>query len=75
MMSLSNPIQNENYFVFPFQLMKALPNLQEKNKERPLCFPYSVKARALVLAHCQRLDLPPDSLEMGKTFLSALFRN
>ncbi|XP_041351703.1 translocation protein SEC63 homolog [Gigantopelta aegis] len=62
---MERPSDNEEIPI----LMKALPNLQEKNKERPLCFPYSVKARALVLAHCQRLDLPPDSLEMDKQYI------
>ena len=45
--------------------MKQLPNLDEKNKERPLCFGYSVKARALLHAHFARLPLPPNSLEEG----------
>ena len=46
--------------------MRELPQLNEKNKERPLCFPYSVKARALIHAHLSRLDLPPDTLRTGK---------
>ena len=45
--------------------MKRLQNVDEKNKEKPLCFPYSVKARALLLAHFKRLDLPPNTLEVG----------
>ncbi|RWS25690.1 translocation protein SEC63-like protein [Leptotrombidium deliense] len=48
------------------QLIKELPNLGEKNKERPLCFPYSVKARALLYAHLSRLKLPPNTLEVDK---------
>lgn len=47
------------------QLMKQLPNLDEKNKERPLCFTYSVKARALLHAHFARLELPPNTLQLG----------
>ena len=47
------------------QLMKELPNLQEKNKEPPLCSPYSVKARALLHAHFSRLDLPLKTLDIG----------
>lgn len=50
---------------FFLQLIKRLPNLDEKNKEKPLCYPYSVKARALLHAHFQRLDLPPDTLAVG----------
>lgn len=48
------------------QLIKHLPNLDEKNKDKPLCYPYSVKARALLHAHFQRLDLPPDTLAIGR---------
>ncbi len=47
------------------QLMKNLPNLQEKNREPPLCYPYSVKARALIHAHLSRLDLPENTLLKG----------
>ena len=50
-----------------FQLMKQLPNLDEKNKERPLCFAYSIKARAMLHAHFARLELPPNSLELGRS--------
>ena len=45
------------------QLMKRLPQLNEKNKERPLCFIYSIKARALLHAHLTRMNLPPQTLE------------
>ncbi|XP_048767691.1 translocation protein SEC63 homolog [Ostrea edulis] len=50
-------------------LIKRLPNLDEKNKEKPLCYPYSVKARALLHAHFQRLDLPPDTLAVDQVFV------
>ena len=46
--------------------MKMLPNLDEKNKEKPLCFVYSVKTRALLHAHFSRLELPPNSLDIGR---------
>ncbi|XP_076062553.1 translocation protein Sec63 isoform X2 [Oratosquilla oratoria] len=39
-------------------LIKQLPNLGEKNKERPLCFAYSIKARALLHAHLSRMMRP-----------------
>lgn len=51
------------------QLMKELPNLGEKNKERPLCFGYSIKARALLHAHLSRMKLPPNSLEIDKLYV------
>jgi len=44
------------------QLMRELPHLNEQNKEVPLCYPYSVKARALIHAHLSRLALPPNTL-------------
>lgn len=44
-------------------LMRELPHLNEKNKEKPLCFPYSVKARALLHAHFSRIGLPADTLQ------------
>lgn len=50
-------------------LMKQLPNLDEKNKERPLCFGYSVKARALLHAHFARLHLPPNSLAEDQRYM------
>lgn len=50
-------------------LIKHLPNLDEKNKDKPLCYPYSVKARALLHAHFQRLDLPPDTLAIDQAYI------
>ncbi|RUS73201.1 hypothetical protein EGW08_019047 [Elysia chlorotica] len=50
-------------------LIKQLQNVQEKNRERPLCFAYSVKARALMLAHFQRIPLNPDTLELDQKYL------
>jgi len=50
-------------------LIKRLPNLSENNKERPLCFEYSVKARCLLHAHLTRLPLPPSTLEIDRQFV------
>ena len=47
--------------------MRDLPNLGDKNKEAPLCYPYSIKARALIHAHLSRLELPRLTLKAGKT--------
>ncbi|KAJ8315346.1 hypothetical protein KUTeg_007496 [Tegillarca granosa] len=44
----------------------------QKNKEKPLCFPYSVKARALLHAHFMRLDLPPNTLEIAIRYMPRL---
>lgn len=48
------------------QLMRDLSNLGDKNKEPPLCYPYSIKARALIHAHLSRLELPRLTLKSGK---------
>lgn len=45
------------------ELMRDLTNLGDKNKEPPLCYPYSIKARALIHAHLSRLELPRDTLK------------
>ena len=47
------------------QLIKILGNVQEKYRERPLCFPYSVKARVLLHAHFQRSVLNECTLGSG----------
>ena len=61
--------------IMPFspQLIKELGNVQEKNKERPLCYAYAVKARTLLLAHFQRLPLNPHTLQIGKGSTHFLF--
>lgn len=51
------------------QLIKKLPNLNEKNKEAPLCFLYSLKARAIIHAHLSRLSLNPNTLECDRRYL------
>jgi len=48
------------------QLAKDLPHLQEKNREPPLCYPFSIKARALLQAHLSRLELNPNTLLKDK---------
>lgn len=44
-------------------------NLNEKNKERPLCYHYSIKARALLYAHLYRIHLPPSTLDLDRQFI------
>ncbi|XP_064081313.1 translocation protein SEC63 homolog isoform X1 [Macrobrachium nipponense] len=51
------------------QLIKQLPNLGEKNKERPLCFAYSIKARSLLHAHLSRMKLPEDTLDQDRLYI------
>lgn len=48
------------------QLIKKLPQLNEKNKEVPLSYHYSIKARALIHAHLSRLPLNPQTLELDR---------
>lgn len=52
-----------------FQLIKQISNLSEKNQERPLCFAYSVKARALLYAHLSRITLNPNSLDKDRQYI------
>lgn len=51
------------------RLMKELPNLGEKNNEKPLCFSYSIKSRAILFAHLNRINLPPTTLELDRCFI------
>ncbi|KAK4324811.1 hypothetical protein Pmani_004574 [Petrolisthes manimaculis] len=51
------------------QLIKQLPNLGEKNKERPLCFAYSIKARSLLHAHLSRMRLPEITLDQDRLYI------
>lgn len=51
------------------QLMKGLPNLGINNKEKPLCFGYSVKARALLFAHLSRIPLPKHTLHQDRLYI------
>jgi len=51
------------------QLMKCLPNLGVNNKEKPLCFGYSVKARSLLFAHLSRIPLPKHSLHQDRLYI------
>lgn len=54
---------------YNLQLLRELPNLGEKNKEQPLCRPYSIKARALLHAHLSRMKLPQDTLEADRRYI------
>ncbi|XP_052120338.1 translocation protein SEC63 homolog [Frankliniella occidentalis] len=47
------------------QLIKQLPNLGEKNREPPMCWRYSIKARAIIHAHLGRISLS-DTLEADR---------
>lgn len=51
------------------QLIKKLPNLSEKNKEAPLCYNYSIKARAIIHAHLSRIPLNPNTLEEDRRYI------
>lgn len=51
------------------RLIRDLPLLGEKNKERPLCFSYSIKTRAILHAHLGRMKLPQNTLEYDRCFI------
>ncbi|XP_071485151.1 translocation protein SEC63 homolog [Diadema antillarum] len=40
-----------------------------KNKERPFCYPYSLKVRTLIYAHLARSELPPKTLHQDRLFI------
>uniref|UniRef100_A0A3P8XP42 Translocation protein SEC63 homolog n=1 Tax=Esox lucius TaxID=8010 RepID=A0A3P8XP42_ESOLU len=42
------------------QLIRELGNINVKKKEPPFCYPYSLKARVLVLAHLARMEVSED---------------
>ncbi|CAH1183103.1 unnamed protein product [Phaedon cochleariae] len=51
------------------QLIKKLQNLSEKNKEIPLCYLWSIKARAIIHAHLSRIPLNPNTLEQDRKYI------
>lgn len=51
------------------QLIKQLPNLNEKCKELPLCRTYSIKARAILHAHLSRIPLNHETLDKDRQFI------
>ncbi|GLD59760.1 translocation protein SEC63 homolog [Lates japonicus] len=50
------------------QLIRELGNINVKKKEPPFCYPYSLKARVLVLAHLARMDVS-EELEEDQRFV------
>ncbi|KAJ8355658.1 hypothetical protein SKAU_G00184520 [Synaphobranchus kaupii] len=42
------------------QLIRELGNINVKKKEPPFCYPYSLKARVLVLSHLARMEVSED---------------
>ncbi|KAL0967128.1 hypothetical protein UPYG_G00248130 [Umbra pygmaea] len=42
------------------QLIRELGNINVKKKEHPFCYPYSLKARVLLLAHLARMEVSED---------------
>ncbi|XP_077593213.1 translocation protein SEC63 homolog [Stigmatopora nigra] len=50
------------------QLIRELGNINVKKKEPPFCYPYSLKARVLVLSHLARMEVS-DELEEDQRFV------
>lgn len=50
-------------------LFRKLQNLNQKNKQKPLCYPYSIKARAIIHAHLSRIPLNPETLEKDRRYI------
>ena len=55
------------------ELLRTLAhyNITENSKERPMNFPYSVKARILIYSHLCRIDLPSKLLEEDLEYILA----
>lgn len=51
------------------QLIRQIPNLKEKTRERPLSDAYSLKSRALLFAHMSKMPLPQNSLEIDRQYI------
>jgi len=51
------------------QLVKYITNLGINNKEKPLCFGYSVKARCLIFAHLSRIPLNKQTLHQDRLYI------
>lgn len=51
------------------QLVKYITNLGINNKEKPLCFGYSVKARCLIFAHLSRIPLNKQTLHQDRLYV------
>ena len=49
--------------------MRQLYNLGEKNREKPLCYRYSIKARVLLHAHLSRIALNPLTLDRDRMYI------
>lgn len=47
------------------QLIRELGNINVKKKEPPFCYPYSLKARVLLLAHLARMEVS-EEVEEGE---------
>lgn len=59
---------HKQHFLSSLQLIRELGNINVKKKEPPFCYPYSLKARVLVLAHLARMDVS-EELEEGRTLM------
>uniref|UniRef100_A0A8C5GG54 J domain-containing protein n=1 Tax=Gouania willdenowi TaxID=441366 RepID=A0A8C5GG54_GOUWI len=54
--------------LFVSQLIRELGNINVKKKEPPFCYPYSLKARVMVLSHLARMDVS-EELEEDQRFV------
>ncbi|XP_041107217.1 translocation protein SEC63 homolog [Polyodon spathula] len=45
------------------QLIRDLGNINVKKKEPPFCYPYSLKARVLMLSHLARMEVSENTIE------------
>lgn len=63
---VSRPSDNEE---LPPLVREFQGDIGLKNKQRPFCYPYSIKARALLYAHLARYDLPAETLLKDQLYI------
>ncbi|CAB0007487.1 unnamed protein product [Nesidiocoris tenuis] len=51
------------------QIMKQLSNFGEKNKEKPICYLYALRARVIMFAHLSRIPLPEKTLDKDRMYI------
>lgn len=51
------------------QIMKQLSSFGEKNRERPICYTYALRARVLMFAHLSRIPLPEKTLDLDRMYI------
>lgn len=68
-LNMNNPTE---FILSLLQLIRELGNINVKKKEPPFCYPYSLKARVLVLSHLARMEVSEELEEGGHVVTPSL---